>query len=227
MTWPTVVASVQFLAAAMALWAAVVMVRWPAAPGRAPFVWTQVAIAWWATTAGLEIVIADPEWRLRVAQLQYIGITTLPVFWLHFAAQYGRRRVQEHPGLRLLWVVPSLTIAIAATHGWQHWLWTEVRLPSGPDAFVLEFVRGPWFWVNWIHAYGLLVVSTTWLFIALRRYRSHYYLQTGLFIVGVTVPWIANLATIMGWVPWPGLDLTPVAFACTGAVFALGTYCYR
>lgn len=227
MSWPTRVAGLQFLAAGGALWAAWLMHRRPAMPGRQPFVWTQIAIAWWSTTAGLEIVITDDDWRLRVAQLQYAGITTLPVFWLHFAAQYGRRRVQDHPGLLALWIVPILTMVIAATHGWQHWLWTDVRFPNAPDAFVLEFVRGPWFWVNWAHAYLLLLVSTAWLAIALVRYRSRYALQTAIFIVGVLVPWVANLITILGWVPIPGLDLTPVAFAVTGAAFAAGILWYR
>lgn len=226
MDWPLTIAALNVTAAAMALGAAAWMHAAGPMPGRGAFVLTQLAIAWWAGTASLEIALTDPGLRLMVGQVQYLGIAVLPVAWLHFAAAYARHPVAQHRGLLITTVIPAITVVLALTHGWQTWLWTDVR-PAGPNGFALEFVRGPWFWVNWIHTNLLLIVSSVWMVRALVRYRSAYAVQTLSFLVGLLLPWAANLLTILGVITVPGLDLTPSAFALTGACFAFGLLWYQ
>lgn len=215
------VAALNFTATVMALMAAAWMLTAPDTPGRRSFAWTQLAIAWWAGTAGLEVLLFGDRLAVRIGQLQYLGIASLPVFWIHFAATYARRPVARTRWLLLTTLVPLVTVTLALTHGRQAWLWTDVRPPSAPGALTLEFVRGPWFWVNWTHTYVLLAVSTWWLVRALVRDHKAYAAQTALFLFGLAVPWAANVITVAGWLPWPGLDLTPSAFAITGACFVL------
>ena len=50
---------------------------------------------------------------------------------------------------------------------------------------------------------------------------------TALIIAGAIVPWIANLLYLSRALPVGGLDLTPIAFAVSGACFTWGIYRYR
>lgn len=226
MTWSLTVAAVQFGAGALACWAAGWMHARGDVPGARPFVITQVAIAWWAFTAGIEVLIGPSPDAVLVAKVQYIAIAALPVYWIHFAAIYARQPIARGRWLLLSAVVPLCTIVLAFTNDWHHWLWADIRTSQDPLALTYVFVRGPWFWVNWGHTYLLLAISTYWLFRALTRYQRAYSMQTVMFLIGLLVPWVANLLSVSGAVA-EGLDLTPAAFAITGGSFAAGLLWYR
>lgn len=226
MTWSLTVASLQFAAGALACWAAGWMHARTDVPGARPFVVTQVAIAWWAFTAGIEVLLGPEADAILVAKAQYPAIAALPMYWIHFSAIYARQPVAQGRWLLLTAVIPVITVFMAFTNDWHHLLWADIRRSSDPLALTYVFVRGPWFWVNWVHTYILLLISTFWLFGALRRYHTTYSLQTMMFLMGLLVPWMANLLSITGVVA-EGLDLTPAAFAVTGICFAAGLLWYR
>jgi hypothetical protein len=226
MTWSVVVAAVQFAAGALACWAAGWMHARADVPGGRPFVVTQVAIAWWAFTAGIEVIIGPSPDAILVAKVQYLAIAALPVYWIHFAAIYARRPIARSRWLLLTAVVPICTVGMAFTNEWHHWLWADIRTSDNPLALTYVFVRGPWFWVNWVHTYVLLLTSTWWLVKALARYHAAYSAQTLVFLIGLLIPWLANLLSVSGLIA-EGLDLTPAAFAATGGCFAVGLLWYR
>ena len=53
---------------------------------------------------------------------------------------------------------------------------------------------------------------------------ARYRVQLWLLILGVLAPWIGNMMYIFGWVPLPGLDMTPVAFSITGVCFVASVF---
>ncbi len=63
-----------------------------------------------------------------------------------------------------------------------------------------------------------------WLALSLRHYSARYRIQLWLLILGVLAPWIGNLMYIVGWVPLPGLDMTPLAFSISGACFVASVF---
>lgn len=210
-------------AATLAIWAALSASRSVGIRGRRPFIFMQLAIALWAGTAGAELLAREAATYAWLARVQYVGITSLPVLWLFFTGSYAHRLDPRERWLGVLWLIPIATVAAAFTNPWHHLLWTDVIMP-GPDEVLPTYVRGPVFWVNWVYAYVLIAVGTVWLALTLPHYSARYRIQLWLLILGVLAPWIGNLLYILGRVPLPGLDMTPLAFAISGACFVASVF---
>lgn len=70
----------------------------------------------------------------------------------------------------------------------------------------------------------LIGIGTVWLSLSLPHYSARYRIQLWLLILGVVAPWVGNLLYILGRVPLPGLDMTPLAFSITGACFVASVF---
>lgn len=213
-------------AAALAIWAALSASRNVAIPGRRSFILMQSAIALWSATAGIELLSSSMTSYLWISRVQYIGIVSLPVFWFRFAGTYAHRLNPRNRSLDVLWLVPFVTVIAAFTNDSHHLLWTDIVMPA-PGDVLPTYVRGPIFWLNWIHAYVLIAVGTVWLALTLRHYSARYRIQLWLLILGVLAPWVGNLLYILGLVPLPGLDMTPLAFSVSGACFVASVFAAR
>ncbi|MBP8273939.1 MAG: hypothetical protein KAY59_05875 [Acidobacteria bacterium] len=213
-------------AAALAIWAALSASRNVAIPGRRSFILMQSAIALWSATAGVELLSSSMTSYLWISRVQYIGIVSLPVFWFRFAGTYAHRLNPRNRSLDALWLVPFVTVMAAFTNDSHHLLWTDIVMP-GPGDVLPTYVRGPIFWLNWIHAYVLIAIGTVWLALTLRHYSARYRIQLWLLILGVLAPWVGNLLYILGLVPLPGLDMTPLAFSVSGACFVASVFAAR
>lgn len=223
MSWIDLCAGTMWLAATLAIWAALSASRNVSVAGRQSFSWMQAAIALWAATAGVELLATDLTQHMWLARIQYFGIVSLPVFFLSFTGRYTQRINTRDPRLGMLWLVPIITVIAAFTNDSHHWLWRDVILPAHENELT-TFVHGPLFWVNWVHAYVLLAVGTVWMAMSLKHYSARYRIQLWLLIIGVVTPWAGNLLYIIGWVPLAGLDMTPVAFSITGACFIASVF---
>jgi signal transduction histidine kinase len=215
-----------FTGGGLAIWASISGFARRTVPGRIAFGWMQLSIALWAATAGLDLLVDSLNERVALSQAQYVGITSLPVLWLLFAGTYTRRLNSGRRGLLALWIIPVITVAAALTNGRHHLLWSRI-IPAGPDHMMPLYVHGPIFWLDWVYANVLLATGTFWLAHAIRHYPQRYRPQTALLLLGVTAPWIGNLAYIFGLIPWPGLDATPLGFVVTGVCFAVGLFRYQ
>jgi len=222
-SWIDLSAGIMWSAAAVAVWAALSASRNIVVPGRRSFSAMQVAIALWSTTAGIELLTTQLSTHLWIARVQYLGIVSLPVFWFRFAGSYTMRLTSRDQRLGLLWLVPLVTITAAFTNDSHQLLWRDVVMPRHGE-LLPTFVRGPVFWVNWVYAYLLIATGTVWLALSLQHYSARYRIQLWLLILGVLAPWIGNLMYILGWVPLPGLDMTPIAFSLTGVCFVASVF---
>jgi len=54
-----------------------------------------------------------------------------------------------------------------------------------------------------------------------------YRRQVGALIIGTTIPWVGNVIYLLNASPWPGLDLTPLAFMLTGLAIAWGLFRFQ
>ncbi len=89
------------------------------------------------------------------------------------------------------------------------------------------YYHGLWFWVLNVYSYVLLVFATLLLVMEAIRQQKVYRKQAHVILVGIPLPWIANLLYISGFSPLMGFDLTPIMFTITGLLYALGLYRYE
>ena len=221
-------AAALFASTGLSIWAAAIARTRRGVPGGVAFGWMMLAIALWSFTSGLHTLVDDREVRIAIAKLQYLGVAPIGVLWLLFTTQYSRIAWPAERVLRVLvWAVPVATLLLAWTNEQHGFHWAAITETAPPAGRRLVYVGGPWYWVNATYSYFLILIGTATLVRGLRRFPPPYRRQTVLIIVGAIVPWIANLLYLSRALPVGGLDLTPVAFAGSGACLTLGIYRYR
>lgn len=198
------------------------------APGAVPFALLMVSIALWATCSALKLGGGDLPTILFWANIEFIGIVLAPTFWFVFVLHYtGLGHILTRRILALLFVEPLLTQIVIWTDSFHHLFRASVSLSSAGSLLLLEPVHGPWFWLNAVYTYSLLVTSAVLLARAINRTPQLYRGQIFSLIVAVASPWMANIVYISNISPLRGLDLTPFGFTIAGLVIAWSLYRYR
>ena len=196
-------------------------IRRRTARGGGAFTLAMAAVAVWSIGYFLELVLPTADLRFTAAQVQYVGIVTLPPLWLLLAAGYTKKLDLGRP-LRagLLFVVPAVTLALAATSRWHGLLWSSVWMDSSISPRLLRFVHGPYFWINMASAYLMLLAGTAlfvWSLAVSRPSRSSVSIAM---IVAAAAPLVGNVLYVSGLNPQPRFDTTPFSFAVSGCAVA-------
>jgi PAS domain S-box-containing protein len=215
------------VATASTLWVAMISRRRRAAPGRQPFQWLMLAIAYWCFISALHTLTPSIPGRVLWAKAQYFAIASVPLLWLLFALDYERSRVVSGKWLVILGAIPLITIGMAWTNEWHGWLWSSITPASAEVGARLIYRYGPWFWVAASYNYLLLLYGTLVLGRALVRRPPPFRRQSAALLIGALIPWIGNAIYLARLIPIPGLDITPLAFAASGLIYAYGLFRYH
>ncbi|WP_158647848.1 histidine kinase N-terminal 7TM domain-containing protein [Nocardioides houyundeii] len=182
-----------------------------------------VSVAWWSLAYTVELSVDEIAVKSRWGDLKYLGITTLAPAWLVFVLQYtGRSRLVTRRLLAFLAVEPVLVMAILAIPATHDLMRYYPEASAGDELPIVA--SGPAFWVILVYNNALLVGSTALFVISMVRLaRTYRRMALGL-LAGALLPWAANLLHNfqVGW--FARMDLTPFAFAVTGAVLVWGLF---
>ena len=193
-------------------------------PGGRPFTLLMIAVAEWSLMSALEKAVPTVGKAILCAKVEYLGITSVPPLWLMFALGYSQQAAWlTRRNVLLLWIMPMVTVALAATNDWHRLIWSSIAPASSDDA-TLVYSHGPWFWLFVAYNYVLILLGTLALGRALLGFPHIYRRQAVAVLVGLAIPWVSNAIYLAGWSPLPGLDLTPFAFTLTGVVCAWGMF---
>ena len=91
---------------------------------------------------------------------------------------------------------------------------------------LLALTPGPGYWLHVVYAYLCLLAGAMILFSVWLRSSQLYRRQTGIMLLGASVPFASNLLYLAGIRPFGHLDLTPFAFSATGVAVAFGLFRY-
>lgn len=197
-------------------------------PWSRPFLLLTLALAVWAGFYALEIGAPTLPQKYRFVQLQYIGITALPVGWFLFAEAYAghlhwlrRRRVAA------LFVIPWLALLLAFTNSWHGWFWSAYQLSAGGPLSVFDASYGPGWFTFFAYSYLLMLIGSVVLVNGLRHFPAAYRWQLVLLLCSPVLPWVSNALYVARVSPVPQLDLAPVAFTLSAAILGLGIVRFR
>jgi PAS domain S-box-containing protein len=99
-------------------------------------------------------------------------------------------------------------------------LWTGVRFDTSLLHPMLEFSRGPWFWVSMAWSYALLLVGVVLFLASLRGAPRYYRGRAAAMIVAITAPWIFHGLFMTELLQEPSFSITPLVVAVSGAAAA-------
>ena len=205
-----------FVSAGLALWVAALVQRRPASRHMGTFVWLVVATAWWCTAGAFHSLAPTLPLKLTWAKIQYVGIASVPPLWLLFTAEYaGVSWFKTRARFAALWLLPVLTLVMAATNDAHRllWPWVEMRADG-----LTRYGHGPFFWLAASASYVMVATGALLVARQLRRSPPPFRAQQFALLAGAFFPLAGNLIYISGR-SVQGLDLTPLAFVCSSLLF--------
>jgi hypothetical protein len=118
-------------------------------PGGRYFSLMLLGIGLWCLLYSLEVALGGVTLKTALAGAEYLGIVSVPVFWLLFALRYtgldarlsGRR-------IALLFVVPVVALLLVATNQLHGLMWNSVTMWRSNSFPALLLGHGPFFWVQ-------------------------------------------------------------------------------
>jgi PAS domain S-box-containing protein len=214
MIWPYVFALV--VSTAAAIYVSIVAWGRRTAPGARPLMVLGGAIAIWTLTYAIHLLVVEPA-RFFWLRATYLGVLTVPTMFLAFSIQYvNRGHWLKKRVITLLTIEPLLTLILLWTDPWHSLFFGDKYV----DGLILD--GGPWFWINVIYSYGLVLFAVILLIHAYRHTARPLRGQTAAVLVGAVLPWAINIGGVLGLNPFSGLDLTPFAFTITCICFTVG-----
>jgi signal transduction histidine kinase len=232
MNTPVILLTIFLLLGAFScLWVANSVLRRRRRPVSVAFGLSMIAASHWAFFYWLEILVPTLGQKTLLAQIEYIGIVGVSVFWLIFAAelegfqQWTRWRWRWIAGICLIPIITLLMVFTNSLHG-AFWAYTKITFePNLPPMFQADY--GWWFYVHVGYSYLLLLASTILFGIYLfRRHQTLYIWQLAMVMIAVLVPWGANGLFFAGIRPL-NADLTPTTFAISGLILAWSVFRFR
>ena len=210
-------------AAAVALIVAAIAWRRRTAPGGRPLAALMLSVSIWSAGAAMEYASIGVSEKIVWAKVQYIGVLTCSAFFLMLALEYNHLdRWLTRRNIALLFVVPTLTLALALTNDWHGLIWPSVVLIGPPEANLAFYTHGIGFWIGSVgYSYLLMLIGAGLLIRAALRFPAYYRSQAIMLVAAALAPWAVNIVYIVGLSPSPGLELTPLVLVVSGSIFAV------
>jgi len=162
------------------------------------------------------------------SNLRYIGIALIPPVWLIFCFEFiNKAEWLKAKSISLILIVPVITLILVWTNNYHHFYYEHVELNTSDNINFLSITRGPWYYVHTVYFYFLLGTGLAMLFSKYRKADKVYKKQVRLIIVGVLIPWIANILNLIGFRINEFVDVTPYAFIATSTVISYGLINYK
>ncbi len=213
-----------FLSAFVSIGIAVIAWHRRDAPGAWPVIILMLATAVWSGTYAIHwsgFYRPSPFFWLDAT---YVGVVMVPAAFLAFVLQFtDRGHWLTRPVLALLVAEAVLTLVLLWTDPWHGLFFAGQRTP-GAGAILRG---GPWFWVNAIYSYTLILFALVLLAATYYRAPALYRKQMGLVLAGVAIPFAVSVASVMLPISWPNLDISPFLFTVSGLFFAYAIFQYR
>jgi diguanylate cyclase (GGDEF)-like protein/PAS domain S-box-containing protein len=152
--------------------------------------------------------------------VMYLGVVSVPVLYLIFTLKITHNEKWLTPKSILAFsVIPAISLLLQWTNDYHHWIYRSIDLIQKNNLLVVQFTRGPWYYVN--TAYSYLVIMFTFLLMVVITYRSGPLsrIQHSLVLLASSIPWLASLYSELGFVYTQGLDLAPVSFGVASLLF--------
>jgi two-component system sensor histidine kinase UhpB len=213
------------ISALLGLLLAIYIARSRPAPGAQALLVLNLAACIWSMGYALEIATTNIGAKLFWAKVEYLGIVTIPLAWLIFAAQYTGSPawiLNSRRNRILLGVIPATTLCLVWTNELHGWIWLNEGIRFDNSIPMLELTHGPWFWIQTAYNYLLLIIGSVWLIRAVRGSTRLHQWQVGITLTAILFPWMVNLLYLSDLNPLPDIDWTPFAFVVSGFLLTIG-----
>lgn len=181
----------------------------------------------WSLGYGLELASNTLSLMRFFINIEYLGITTLPVNWFLFCLHLSGREswYKKKLNLGILLGISLLTILLVWTNEYHHLQYRSVSVDHTGPFPMLVLEPGIWYRCFTVFFYILLALGSYLILKTFRKADPIYKRQNYTIFFAALIPWMVNLAYLLGLRPLANLDLTPFAFIV--AIFLISVAIYR
>ncbi|RZK73855.1 MAG: PAS domain-containing sensor histidine kinase [Pedobacter sp.] len=183
----------------------------------------------WSITSGFELASQTLEQMKLFINLEYIGITILPLGWFLFCLELtGKDHWYKKPfNLGFLITVSVVTNLLVWTNDYHHIYYSSMTLDTTGEFPAVKIGLGIAYYIFTAYFYTLLVIGNYLLLVKFRKADPIYRRQNYLIIIGSLIPWAANISYLLGFRAVENLDITPFAFAATLFFVSIALYRFK
>ena len=184
-----------------------------------------LAVTIWTAGYAVELGVPGLEAKTLAAQVEYLGIVSVILFWFFFMLAYtGHGSWLSFRNVFLFSIEPVLVVLLVWTNSSHHWFWNTITLETSGALPVFKATYGPGFFMHTAYSYILLVASTILLVRQAIRSSGIRRQQMLVILPGALAPWIGNVVYLFLSLP---IDLTPFGFLLTGLGVTWSLYNYQ
>ncbi|HPG86429.1 MAG TPA: histidine kinase N-terminal 7TM domain-containing protein [Spirochaetales bacterium] len=173
----------------------------------------------------VELLRPDLDGVLACLGFEYLGIQTMMLSLVFLAREFKGKEGIRPLALLALATIPVVTVVLGFTVSSHELLYVDPYVESIHGLTVVRFGMGPWYWVNVLFVYGVYAYAGVEFARILIRSASMRKAQARLMLAGCAVPFAESILYLAGLTPG-GIELSPVAFALSGAFLASGIFRY-
>lgn len=174
-------------------------------------------VAFWTLTYAAHWSSSGPLWPQVWLLVSFVGAVSSPVcVWLLTRLLTAPSRKVRWPEWTAVLAVSVITVALLVTNDPLGLLFGPV---AGLNTAHTLLNGGPWFTVAVLHGYALILLSVIRLLRARQESVGLYRQQVSWVLLGLLVPWAGSAVGVVWGPVFPDLDITPISFLVTGAIF--------
>jgi len=157
--------------------------------------------------------------------LMYIGVSGLPTLFLLFVLAFTHNDAWlTRRNIFLLSVQPILSTVLFWTNEYHHLFYQSLDLVQENGFLAIDFVRGPWYWINIVYSYTIIGIAFLVLSQCALRWSPLYLNQYRLILIGSLIPWAASAYSEFYFSQWHGLDLAPLMFGLSAIIYVFAIF---
>lgn len=183
----------------------------------------------WSLAYGFELASTSLEQVKFFIDIEYIGISTLPLFWFLFCLQLSGKEKWYNKTFNLiaLTMVSIVTTLLVWTNEYHHLHYKTFYMDYTADFPMVVITPGISYQLFTAYFYVLLAIGSYLLIATFRKADAIYRRQNYSIIIAATIPWITNLTYLLGIRPMEHLDLTPFSFAASIFLISIAIYRFK
>ena len=186
------------------------------------------ALALWSITDSFLYVSPSLKHKIYWAVIGYPGSQFSPVLLFFFFFNFtGLEKLLTRKRMILLCILPVISVVMAATNSWHHWLWASIKETEGWFGSGTLFVHGPWFWVEVIYSYTLIGVGVFLYLRFLIKSSKEFSLKARQILTLSIFPFFGHFLYIFYPEAFSGCDLTPLIFGAVVLIFIWFSFRYQ
>jgi PAS domain S-box-containing protein len=196
--------------------------------GALPFALLAWSEAFWTFGYILELVGSGVETKVFWDNVQWIATFAIPLALLGFELDYTDHRL-AHSALvwRILIALAGVWVFIVFAFPQNDLVRPEAWLVSGDPFSSLVYDFGPLIWLMSVYAYATFLFPLALLIGYFVQAQPVYRGQIGIIVLGVSIPLVGSVLTLMNISLTANRDNSPFTFAVGNLIMAWGLFRYR